>query len=235
MDGVVPRGLDGAGRGLLVEDGGGAMREQGLSAWRGLGNFCLVGWIGCRLRRPGHGRGGRVQLQAVVAVLVHGLALGDAAEGIAHEHLVVARGEQGGGHVDEDGDPGVVMVGEDLAAVEDGGHEAGAEVTREVRRDGDVGEAPHHGGVREADDEGGGGGGDEGVGRVESGPDDDADVGVGEPFDQEEVAQVGLVGKREGNQDAGGRCIEGAAHAGGERAELFVVHAHEHETSHEGA
>lgn len=137
---------------------------------------------------------GDMSLQPLLPLLMHRVALADLAQAIPHQELVVARREERRGHVDQDGDPAVVHVAEGLAAEEDGGHDARAQVAGEVGGDGDVGEAPDHGGVREADGERGAGRGDERVRRVETGPDDDADVGVDEEFGQEEVAEVSADG-----------------------------------------
>ena len=87
-----------------------------------------------------------------------------------------------------------MIITKRLATVENGSDNPRAEVTREVGADGDVGESPDHDCVGEADGEGCAGGGDEGVGGVKDGPDHDADEGIDEEFDEEEVAEVGLVG-----------------------------------------
>ena len=48
----------------------------------------------------------------------------------------------------------------------------------------------NHGSVCKTDSEGSAGGRDEGISRVKTGPDYDADVGVDEEFGQEEVAEI---------------------------------------------
>ena len=121
---------------------------------------------------------------------MHRMPLANLTQTIPHQELVIARREQCRRHVDQDRDPAVVHVAESFAAEEDGRHDSRAEVTGEVSGDGDVGEAPDHGGVREADGEGGGGGGDEGIRGVETGPDYDADVRVYEELGEEEIAEV---------------------------------------------
>ena len=121
---------------------------------------------------------------------MHRMALANLAQTVPHQKLVIRRREQRRGHVDQDRDPAVLHVAEGFAAEEDRRHDPRAEVAGQVRGDGDVGEAPYHGGVGEPDGEGRAGGGDEGVRRVETGPDDDPDVGVDEEFGQEEVAEV---------------------------------------------
>lgn len=126
---------------------------------------------------------------------MHRMPLANLTQAIPHQQLIVPRREQRRRHIDQDGDPAVIHVAERFAAEEDGRHDPRSEITGQVRGDGDVGKAPDHGGVCEADGERGPGGGDEGVGRVETGPDYDADVGVDEEFGQEEVAEVsGRVG-----------------------------------------
>lgn len=69
-------------------------------------------------------------------------ALAQLLQRVAHEQLVVARREERGRHVDQDRDPAVVVVAEGAAAEENGRDAAAAQVARQVRRDGDVGEAP---------------------------------------------------------------------------------------------
>lgn len=113
-------------------------------------------------------------LQPGLAALMHRLARPELRQAVAHHQLVVARRKDGRRHVDQDRDPRVAAVRKGLAAEEDGRHDARAQVTRQVRADADVGEAPHHGRVGEADDEGRGRGRDEGVCGIEGRPDDDA-------------------------------------------------------------
>ena len=133
-------------------------------------------------------------LQPLLPILMHRMPLPNLTQTVPHQELVIPRREQRRRHIDQDGDPAVVHVGEGFAAEEDGGHDPRAQVSGQVGGDGDVGEAPDHGGVGEADGEGGAGGGDEGVGGVEAGPDYDADVGVDEELGQEEVAEVSRCG-----------------------------------------
>ena len=127
-------------------------------------------------------------LQPLLPILMHRMPLANLTQTIPHQQLIIPRREQRRGHIDQDGDPAVIHIAEGLAAEEDGGDDPRAQITGEVGGDGDVGEAPDHGAVGEADGEGGAGGGDEGVRRVEAGPDDDTDVGVDEEFGEEEVA-----------------------------------------------
>lgn len=125
-------------------------------------------------------------------MLMHRMPLGDLPQTISHQKNIVTGREDGGGDIKQDGDPAVVEIGEGFAAEEYGGHDPDAEIAGEVGADGDVGEAPDHGCVGEADGEGGAGGGDEGVGGVEVRPDDEADEAVDEEFSEEEVAQVSV-------------------------------------------
>ena len=92
-------------------------------------------------------------------------------QAVAHEELVVACSKNGGGDVDEDGDPRVAVVeGEGLAAEEDGRHQPRAQVPRQVRRDRVRREAPDHRRVREPDREGHAHRADERVGGVQARP-----------------------------------------------------------------
>lgn len=123
---------------------------------------------------------------------MHRMPLANRTQTIPHQKLIIPRREDGRGDIHQDGDPAIVEIGEGFAAEEDGGDDAGAQVTGEVGADGDVGEAPDHGAVGQADGEGRADGGDERVGRVEVGPDDDADEGVDEEFGEEEEAEVSI-------------------------------------------
>lgn len=134
----------------------------------------LPNHIRAPIRRLNHTRLAQMPLQPLIAMLMHSPPSPQLRQAIAHDELVVAGGEDGGGHVDEDGDPRVATIGEGLAAEEDGGDDARAQVARQVGADADVREAPHHRRVREADHERRGGGRDERVGWVERRPDDDA-------------------------------------------------------------
>ena len=121
---------------------------------------------------------------------MHRMPLPNLTQTIPHQQLIIPRREQRRRHINHDRDPAIIHIGERFAAEEDGRHDPRAQITGEVGGDGDVGEAPDHGGVGEADGKGGAGGGNEGVRRVEAGPDYDADVRVDEEFGEEEVAQV---------------------------------------------
>ena len=138
---------------------------------------------------------GNMPLQTLLPILMHRMPLPNLTQAIPHQKLIIRRREQRRRHIDQDGNPAIIHIAKRFAAKEDGRHDPRPEVSGQVGGDGDVGEAPNHGGVREADGEGGAGGGDEGVRGVEAGPDDDADVGVDEEFGQEEVAEVPGGGK----------------------------------------
>lgn len=129
-------------------------------------------------------------MQPLLAILVLRMALGDLTQTIPHQKLIVPRRKQRCGHIDQDRNPAIVHVGERFSTEEDGGHDARAQVSSEVRGDGDIGEAPDHGRVRQPDGQGDHARGDEGIGGVEAGPDDDADVGVDEELGQEEIAEI---------------------------------------------
>lgn len=121
---------------------------------------------------------------------MHRMPLSNLAQTIPHQEFIVPRRKQRRRHVDQDCNPAVVHIAERFAAEEYSSHDPRSKVTGEVCRDGDVGKAPNHGAIRKADREGSAGGRDEGVRRIETGPDYDADVGVDEEFGQEEVAEV---------------------------------------------
>lgn len=84
---------------------------------------------------------GQVETESRFTILVDGAAAGDLLQTVAHKQLVVAAGEESRGNVDEDGDPGVVVVAEDFAAEEDCGNHASTKVTSQIGADCDVGES----------------------------------------------------------------------------------------------
>ena len=61
-----------------------------------------------------------------------------------------------------------MLICENVATEENGGHDTGAEITGQVGGDGDVGKAPDHVCVGQTDNERDAGGGDEGVRRIET-------------------------------------------------------------------
>lgn len=67
--------------------------------------------------------------QPFLAVLMLIVILTDQIQTIAHQKLIISRREQRGRDVDKNSNPRVVVVGEDFAAEEDGGDDAGAKVT----------------------------------------------------------------------------------------------------------
>ena len=150
-------------------------------------------------------------MQPLLSLLMLRMPPRNLTQTIPHQELIIRRRKKRRRHVHQDRNPAVIQITKGFAAEENSGNDSGAQVTSEVRGDGNVREAPDHGCVGEADGEGYGGGSYEGVGGVEAGPDYDADVGVDEEFGQEEVAEVagGLVsnvtywgyrqGFREGN------------------------------------
>lgn len=119
---------------------------------------------------------------------MHRMPLPNLTQTIPHQKLIVRRREQRRRHIHQYRYPTVIQIRKGFAAEKYGGDNAGAEVTGQVGGDGDVGEAPDHAAVGEADGVRGAGGGDEGIGWVEAGPDDDADEGVDEEFGEEEIA-----------------------------------------------
>lgn len=232
LENEFPTETDGKGSKLLLND----------AVPRGIHDAAITAQV-CILPLGGidTGDAGDVFLQALVALGVLGVALVDLLQAVAHEELVVACGEDGGGDVDEDGDPRVrTRKGEGFAAEEDGGDDARAQVTREVRRDGVACESPYHGRVGQADGEGHGLRADERVGWVQARPDDDADVAVDEELLEEQVALVRLVWVRERTEDA-----RHAAVVDRRAVLLYVdrlgcldlrpVARHQHQSRHEGA
>jgi hypothetical protein len=141
--------------------------------------------------------------QSLLPILVLCMPLANLLQAIPHQQLVVARREDGRGHVHQDADPRI--HGEGVAAEKDGRYDARAKVTSEISGDGIGREAPHHNGVGDADGEGDRDGRYERVGGVEASPDDDADEAVDEEFLEEEVALVRLI--------CIGECAEDARHA----------------------
>ena len=134
-------------------------------------------------------------MQPLLSLLMGSMPPRNLLQAIPHQKLIIRRREQRCRHINQDGNPAIIQITKCLASEEDSGNDSSAQVTSQVRGDGNVGETPDHGCVGETDGEGGGGGGYEGVGGVEAGPDYDADVGVYEEFGEEEVAEVagGLV------------------------------------------
>ena len=140
-------------------------------------------------------RPSNMPMQPLLSLLMLRMPPRNLTQTIPHQKLIIRRCKQRRRHVHQNRNPAIIQIPESFAAEENSGNDSSAQVTSEVRGDGNVGEAPDHGCVGEADGEGCGGGGYEGVGGIEAGPDYDADVGVDEEFGQEEVAEVagGLV------------------------------------------
>ena len=129
-------------------------------------------------------------MQALLPMLMGSMPPRNLLQAIPHQELIIGRREQRRRYVNQNGNPAVIQITKRLTTEEDSGHDTRAQVTSQVRGDGNVGETPDHGCVGETDSEGSGGGGYERVGRVEARPDYDADVGVYEEFCEEEVAEV---------------------------------------------
>lgn len=78
------------------------------------------------------------------------------------------------------------------------------------------------------------------IGRVKNGPNNQTNEGVDEELDHEEITQVVLGLTREGTENAGRAAIENTRQAfrgkgGIILKELYAVHAHDEQTSHERA
>lgn len=196
--------------------------------------------------------------QALLALLVVGVALLDLLQAVAHQELVVPRGEDCGRHVDQHRDPGVAVVhAEDAAAEERRAGQPRTQVTGQIGGDGVCGKSckkggrkegrlvsvkkkqrelgcwggkainqggrafsltPDHAGICQTNGEWNRLRRHEGVGRIQTGPDDDTDVTVHKKFLEEEEPLVGLVGVRDYTGDRGHPTVE----EGG--AVLFNLH-----------
>lgn len=85
--------------------------------------------------------------QAIISVLMHRVALSNDQETVSHEKLVVGRSSQSGWDVDKNSNGSIAHVGKGFSSVEDGGDNAGSQITGQVRGNGHVGETPDHAGV----------------------------------------------------------------------------------------
>ena len=121
-------------------------------------------------------------MQPLLPTLMQRMPPRNVTQTIPHQKLIIRRRKQRRRHIHQYRNPAIIQITKRLSAKENRGYDSRAQVTSQVRGDGNVGETPDHGCVGEADGEGGGGGGYEGVGGVEAGPDYDADVGVDEEF-----------------------------------------------------
>lgn len=106
--------------------------------------------------------------QPLLPVLMPVVILPNQIQTIPHQKLVIPRREQCSRYVDQNGDPRVVVIGEDFAAEEDGGDDAGSQVTGEVSADRNICVSPYHTSVSQPYSEWHADGGDEGVGGVET-------------------------------------------------------------------
>ncbi len=151
---------------------------------------------------------------------------------ISHQAFVVRWCEDRCGDVHQDSNPAVIHVAESLTAEEDGCYDSSPEVSGEIGGDGVSSEALDYGGVGEADSVGDGGWGDKGISGVKAGPDHDANEAVDEKFEQEQVAEVGLLWVGEAAEDAGSAAVEDCGAVLGnigffERLDLRPVHSHQ--------
>ena len=111
----------------------------------------------------------------------------DLLQAVAHQELVVARGRDCSRDVDQDRDPRVAIVDREDAATKEGGTgQSCAEIPGQIGGDCVGRETPDHRCVGDADGEWDTGRGNEWVGRVQTGPDDNADVEVDEEFLEEQ-------------------------------------------------
>ena len=132
-------------------------------------------------------------MQPLLTMLMLRMPLSNLAQTIPHQKLIISRRKKRSRHINQNSNPAIIQIRKHLAAKENRRNDSTAQVPGQICGNGHVGEAPDHGCVCETDGEGGAGCGDEGVGRVETGPDYDADIGVDEEFGEEEIAKVSWI------------------------------------------
>lgn len=123
-------------------------------------------------------------------LLMHCMPLPNRSQTIPHQELIIPRREQRRWHTGQNRNPAVVHIAECFAAEEYSCHDSRTKVTSEVRGDGVIAKAPNHGSECKTNREGRAGRGDEGIRRIETGPDYDADVGVDEEFGHEKETEI---------------------------------------------
>ena len=121
-------------------------------------------------------------MQALLPMFMQRMALSNLAQTIPHQELIIPRSKQRSRNINQDSNPAIVKVRERFSAEENSRDNSSTQVPSQVGGDGDVGETPDHSCVCETDSKGSALCGDEWVGGVETGPDDDADVGVDKEF-----------------------------------------------------
>ena len=112
---------------------------------------------------------GNVSVQALFPILVNSMTLADLGQTITHKELVVRRGEERSGDVDENADSRVRA--ECLAAIEDCSNQTRSQVPRKIGRDRNIGEAPNADTVGQSYRERSAGRRNEWVGGVQACPD----------------------------------------------------------------
>lgn len=136
--------------------------------------------------------------QSIIALCVSGMSLGDLGQAVADHKLVEGCCEQSCGDIDQYGDPRVaVVVREGFFAEEDGGNDAGAQISGRVGGDRVDCETPDHCCIHQPDGEGHANGRDEGICRIQASPDHHPDEAIDHEFLEEEVALIRLVWIRE--------------------------------------
>lgn len=76
---------------------------------------------------------GEMTRQCLLAVLVDCGALSKFLQRVSEDQLVVRSREEGGRHIDKNGDPRIVVVRKDLSAKEDCGKATASKITSQVR------------------------------------------------------------------------------------------------------
>lgn len=69
---------------------------------------------------------GKMSLKALFTTLMRRVPFGDLLQRIPHQHLIVRSREDGGWDVDQNGNPGIMFIGENFSAEEDGSDDASA-------------------------------------------------------------------------------------------------------------
>ena len=121
-------------------------------------------------------------MQTLLPVFMQRMALSNLTQTIPHQELIIPRSKQRSRNINQDSNPAVVKVRERFSAEENSRNNSSTQVPSQVGGDGDVGETPDHSCVCETDSKGSALCRDEWVGGVQTGPDDDADVGVDKEF-----------------------------------------------------
>ena len=133
-------------------------------------------------------RPSQMSLQPFLPMLMHRMSLPNIHQTIPHQKLIIPRCENRSRYIHQNRNPAIIHKRESFPAEENGRNNTRAEITGKVGADTDVCETPDHVCVCKTDDEGSAGGGYKGICWVKTGPDNDANEGVDEEFDEEEIS-----------------------------------------------